>query len=214
MKKLISVLLLFSLAVFVIGFTNNSSYAGNFDPVEGHSYKIIQSVPGFSKKQTVIVNVDKNGNFYKEVISGPDKGNFEVWSGDEFFRFMKEPNDLMVITSKEHSDVPVLSHEFLSESTSEQIIKDINNGQLKKALLKPSEYEKSTRMDKGMRKEKITIDKNFNRPAKYVLEFEEKEEVYFEIIEVKDFIDTINANDFVNIEEIRENGGTITEIEN
>ncbi|WP_010676357.1 hypothetical protein, partial [Bacillus timonensis] len=81
----------------VIGYNSSTSFAGKLYPMESHSFELTQY--DNEGLQTLEITIDKNGYFFKEVKNGSDIGNFELWDGQYFYRYIKEYNDLMVVNS-------------------------------------------------------------------------------------------------------------------
>jgi len=211
LKKIIMIFgLSVTMLVGILGYNSSTSFAGKVYPLESHSFELTQM--DNNGKQVHQLVIDKEGHFYKEIKSGTEAGNFELWDGKNFYRYNKEYKDLMIVKSPDENG-KVVAHPFLSEVVNEEISKDLNQGKLKKAFLKP-EYSKKSKSKDGLDVvEEIEFDKNINHPKKYVLEKNGKQESFIEISNVKKQNQLIVAEDFMDINKFKEQGVNITEID-
>ncbi|WP_010676358.1 hypothetical protein, partial [Bacillus timonensis] len=101
---------------------------------------------------------------------------------------------------------------FLSEVLNEQISKDLNKGTLKKVFLKP-EYKKEFKADSGSQVlEKIEFSDDINHPKKYTMLVNGTQESFIEIKNIQKQEKSIKVENFIDIEELKKDGVSITEI--
>ncbi|CAG9623304.1 hypothetical protein [Sutcliffiella rhizosphaerae] len=195
--------------ISVFGYNSNKSFAGKVYPLEGYSFELTQlDVDG---RQNLLIQVDENGFFYKEILNGPEKGGFELWDGENFYRYMKEFDELVIFESAIEDVGKVIAHPFLSEIVNEEIENDLEEGKLRKSFFGKT-YSSKYKKGKNEIVEKLEFSEDVNHPEKYELTVNGVSDTFIEITNIDNFNEGIKAIDFVDINELTESGTEITEV--
>jgi len=212
LKKISFLLIPLLILVFAFYISNlNHGFAGELYSLEGYTFKLSQLDEESNEVQDINFIINKEGHFYKEIIQGNGKGDFEAWDGEKFYRYSKEYNDLMIVNSNE-KDGKVIAHPFLSEIINQNITNDLTEGVLKKTSLFSSEYKKQYSVDNKEIVELLSFDEKLNVPKKYVKKIENEIREYIEISNIVEYQENLDIQSKINLDSLIENGVYISDI--
>lgn len=208
MKKfLVSVIAVFILAGGGLIYSN-LGMANAIYPLNESVIKIYEYAEG--KENELLIKIDENGHFYSEIMQGEDKGSFEAWDGEKFYRYSKEYNDLLIVINPK-DDSKVIAHPLLSEVINERIAEDIANKELKKTPFS-KKYKKKSKENQDI-EETVEFSSEENYPQKYSMNVDDQEFLTYEIIEVKGLLENLDVQKYINLEQLKNEDVNITEIE-
>lgn len=194
MKKILFTI--FTLFIFAsIGiFNSNLSFAGEIYSLDNNKIEIKDYSNGIETIFSIII--DEKGYFYKEILQGEDKGSFEAWDGENFYRYSKDYNNLLVVNDPKDGS-KVIAHPFLSEVINERIVDDISNNKLKKSFLS-KEYKKIEK-EKNEVVETVFFDKENSYLQKYDMHVDNKKIYSYEITDIKKLENDLDIQKYINL---------------
>jgi outer membrane lipoprotein-sorting protein len=208
LKKIVYLVIAASLIIGFWIYHTSSGFAGEIYPLDNHEFTLTQ-LDENGAKQEFSIRIDKNGHFYSEIKSGARAGNFELWDGKKFYRYDKSVQDLWI--DQPPAEGKVIAHPFLSEVVNSEISEDLKSKELKKQLFS-SVYQKQYENEENDKViERIQFDNKLNHPVKYTMEIDGEQVSSIEISNVKELDQSITAEAYIDIEELKNEGVHISE---